>query len=386
MNKESKQHKNYIERFRKTGNIVFSVLFMVIIFVPFLMLDTTETIDSELENRTMTKWPGLDLSGEHNEWYGHYVEDRVAFREDAIKFYINTTYGVFHEFSEELHMYGKDGWIFPASEEYIRAYQCLNTDEALIDSLVTYLDRTNEYLASKDITFVFTVGLDKKTVYDEYFPDYIHVNEENESIMEMLKRKLLEKEVPCVIPVEEFNERTKTEQIYNQKYDCAHWNDLGALYGMQLVDDVIRQTNPDIPPLSAEDFKLSYETKNIEFISLPIKEDVPVYTLKGKLKLKDATESVQGLPTVSGTSMQAYYNPDAECDKTILIMHDSFLEDKYKYFTYRYREVYMVARQNYTYMKDYVEQLNPDVVLFENAERAFVDDLYAYTELANVTY
>ena len=46
----------------------------------------------------------------------------------------------------------------------------------------------------------------------------------------------------------------------------------------------------------------------------------------------------------------------------------------------------MISRQNYEFMQYYVETLKPDVVVFENAERAFVDDLYAYTNLANVTY
>ena len=46
----------------------------------------------------------------------------------------------------------------------------------------------------------------------------------------------------------------------------------------------------------------------------------------------------------------------------------------------------MISRQNYERMQYYVETLEPDVVVFENAERAFVDDLYAYVNLANVTY
>lgn len=367
-------------------DLVFVLMFMACIFVPFVLLDTTETIDSKLENRSLTKWPGIDLTGEHNEWYGHYVEDRVAFREDAIRFYIKGTYALFHEFSEDLHMYGKDDWIFPADDAYIKAYQHLNTDEELIDDLVTYLSRTNAYMESEGITFLFTVGMDKKTVYGEYFPDSIHVDESKESILDMLSRKLEEADVPFVIPVKEFRGRTETEQIYNKSYDCAHWNDLGSLYGMQLVDEVIRENHPELPPLLEEDFSLSYETRNIEFIDLPIAEEVPVYTVKQKLRLGVHNKKAGKLTTVPGTTIQGYYNPDAVCDTKILIVHDSFLEENHKYFTYRYREVYMVPRQNYTHLQEYVEALHPDVVLFENAERAFVDDLYAYTELADVTY
>jgi hypothetical protein len=158
------------------------------------------------------------------------------------------------------------------------------------------------------------------------------------------------------------------------------------MYGMQLVDDVIRKEHSELPKLETDDFILTYEPRQIEFIALPIQEEVPIYTLATKLKLETHNEKVENLKTEAGTTMQEYYNPDAQCDTSILIVHDSFLEENYKYFTYRYREVYMVPRQNYTHLKEYVDVLKPDVVLFENAERAFVDDLYAYTELGNVTY
>ena len=105
------------------------------------------------------------------------MEDRVAFREDAVRIYTNAVYKVFGEFAEDLHMYGKEGEIFPASAEYVAAYQNLATDEELIDSLVTYLERTDRYLKQKQIPFIFMAGLDKKTVYGEYMPDYIHVDE-----------------------------------------------------------------------------------------------------------------------------------------------------------------------------------------------------------------
>ena len=45
-----------------------------------------------------------------------------------------------------------------------------------------------------------------------------------------------------MVPHEEFREIKEREQIYNKKYDCAHWNDLGAFYGLAMVDEVIHET------------------------------------------------------------------------------------------------------------------------------------------------
>lgn len=373
---------------KKVINFIFALIFVGMIFLPFCLLDTTEIIDSSLENRRMTMWPGWHFNQEINAWYGHYVEDRVAFRETAVRFYMDATYAVFGEFSEDLHMYGKDGEVFPADDGYIRAYQHLATDEELIDSLVTYLDRTNQYLEKQGIPFVFLAGLDKKTVYGEEMPDYIHVDTTKESIMEMLARKLTEKQVPYVIPVQELQEAKQVERVYNRKYDSAHWNARGAMIGLRLLNEKVREMDPDVPLLTEDVFTLSSEEKTLEFISLPVTEQVPVYTLK-----PEYSDSIQAdgslldvLPHVAGTGIQHYLNENALSDKTILILQDSFLDGKQDFFAYRYQNVYMISRQNYESMQYYVETLKPDVVIFENAERAFVDDLYAYTNLANVTY
>lgn len=372
----------------KMVNFIFALVFVGMIFLPFCLLDTTEVIDSSLENRRMTMWPGWHFNQEINAWYGHYVEDRVAFRETAVRFYMDATYAVFGEFSEDLHMYGKDGEVFPADDGYIRAYQHLATDEELIDSLVTYLDRTNQYLEKQGIPFVFLAGLDKKTVYGEEMPDYIHVDTTKESIMEMLARKLTEKQVPYVIPVQELRDAKQVERVYNQKYDSAHWNARGAMIGLRLLNEKVREMDPDVPLLTEDVFTASSEEKTLEFISLPITEQVPVYMLKseyGDSILADGS-LLDVLPHVAGTGIQHYLNENALSDKTILILQDSFLDGKQDFFAYRYQNVYMISRQNYESMQYYVETLKPDVVVFENAERAFVDDLYAYTNLANVTY
>ena len=372
----------------KMVNFIFVLVFVGMIFLPFCLLDTTEIIDSSLENRRMTMWPGWHFNQEINAWYGHYVEDRVAFRETAVRFYMDATYAVFGEFSEDLHMYGKDGEVFPADDGYIRAYQHLATDEELIDSLVTYLDRTNQYLEKQGIPFVFLAGLDKKTVYGEEMPDYIHVDTTKESIMEMLARKLTEKQVPYVIPVQELRDAKQVERVYNQKYDSAHWNARGAMIGLRLLNEKVREMDPDVPLLTEDVFTASSEEKTLEFISLPITEQVPVYMLKseyGDSILADGS-LLDVLPHVAGKGIQHYLNENALSDKTILILQDSFLDGKQDFFAYRYQNVYMISRQNYESMQYYVETLKPDVVVFENAERAFVDDLYAYTNLANVTY
>lgn len=255
-----------MDRKKKAADILFGGCFLAMIFIPFLMLDTREHVDSLVENRALTEWPGLHLDKLHTEWYGHYVEDRVAFRDAAIAFNADVSYYLFGEFSEELHMPGKEGYIFPADEGYVQNYQRLNIDEELMDDLMIYLSRSNAYIRKQGGLFVFMIAPNKSSVYGEYMPDGIYVDETRESTLDMAKRKLGELGIPCVVPHEEFGEIKEREQIYNQKYDCAHWNDLGAFYGLSMVDELIHETYPDIPVMERGDFEERMEiTRGLEF-------------------------------------------------------------------------------------------------------------------------
>ncbi|MCM1160295.1 MAG: hypothetical protein NC412_03635 [Roseburia sp.] len=372
---------------KKAVDILFSLGFMAIITIPLLCMNTEEYAESQLENRALTGWPGWGFDKKFNEWYLHYAEDRIGFREEAIGVFTKAVHSLFHEFAEELHMYGKEDYVFPADEGYVKSYQHLNTDEELIDSLVSYLENTNEYLKEKNIPFVFMICPDKKSIYGEYFPDFIHVNEKQESTLELLEGKLDKAEVPYVIPVGEFKEAAKTVQIYNRKYDSAHWNDFGAFYGLQLVGEKFREQGSAAPVISQKDYVLSFEEmKTMEFIDIPINEQVPFFTLANKPELKTNQKLEGALERVEGTSIQHYKNSKAKSEETILIFHDSFLQSNKKFFVNTYKEVYMVSRQNYEGIQYYVNVLKPDIVLYENAERAFADDLYAYTRLMDIQY
>ena len=380
-----KNNKNHV---KTMIDVLFAGVFLAMIIVPAILINTETHLESQLENRAMTVWPGLGFNKEINAWYGHYVEDRVAFRQESIAFYNNAVFTLFHEFSEDLHMFGKSDYVFPADAEYIKAYQHLNTDENLLNQLTTYLDRTNQYLQQKSIPFTFMACLDKKTVYPEFFPNYIHVKTDNASIMERLSDKLIENKVPYSIPVDQFREMAKSNQIYNQKSDCAHWNDLGALAGIQLAEEELREQGLSVKPLLVSDFNLSYPTvEKLEFAGITINEKVPEYANVVSLEsVENLTLIDQELPRIAGTSAQCFHNENATSDESILIFHDSFLQTRMKFFLYRYKNVYMVSRQNYEAIQFYVNLFEPDAVLFENAERAFVDDLFAYTQLGYIEY
>ena len=56
----------------------------------------------------------------------------------------------------------------------------------------------------------------KSSVYGEYMPEGIYVDEARESTLQMAERKLEALGIPHVVPHEEFREIKEREQIYNQ--------------------------------------------------------------------------------------------------------------------------------------------------------------------------
>lgn len=374
-----------MEKKKRISNFIFSIVFVAVLIIPFCMINTEPTITSTLENRNMTEWPGLHFSSLYNEWYGHYAEDRVGFRNQAIAFNNYVTYYLFDAFAEQIHMNGKDGYVFPADEGYVQNYQRIDINEPLLEDLAGYFQRTSEYAEENGVSFYAFVCPNKSSVYGQYMPDTIHVDEAKDSPLELLKKKLCEKGVNYVIPDREFIEKSKTEQIYNYKYDSAHWNDLGALYGLALLDEKIAEKNPDIPIISKDYFDLTYEDVNLELFSIAIKDTIPHLTYRGPAAV-NSSDSYKEAPVLAGHNMGYFYNENAQSDKSVLILHDSFLDDRECYYYSRYKEVYFCARTNYIFMKEYIDQIHPDVIIFELAERSFADDLPAYTELGTYTF
>ena len=380
----------------KAADIIFTLLFVILLFIPVLGIDTTKIIDSKTENRRMQTWPGLAADGSLNPLYERYVEDRVLFRKEAVQLYGNLVYGLTGEFAETIHMEGKEGELFPAEDGYIRSYQHLATDDELINDLAVYLDRTSSFLESRGIIFVFMSGLDKKSVYDEDMPDYLHVDYSRKSILEALSDRLDERMVPYVIPVRELkDEKESGVRVYNKTFDATHWNGEGAYTGMKLLGQKIRSVagdrgyDPkDFPPLKRKWFKTGKKKMKLDFSVLDIYEEVPVFKLRKHFR-KGVTEDKDfpgDLEHVEGVYAQHFISENAASDKTLLIFGDSFIRERPEYLLPQYKNIYTVGRQNYMYMEKYVDKLRPDVVVFEVAERAFVDDLYNYTELGNITY
>lgn len=360
----------------KISNLVFSVLFMGILILPVIFLNTKENQISGIDNRVLAEWPGITWNLSSKSAIEDFLDDRIGFREEMIEAYIELNDKLFHVMEHPLFMYGEDGHIFFKDASYIAGYQRLNTDAAFLDSMVGFLEQTQDYLESKNIEFLYFLCPDKKTIYPEYFPKSIHVKTDNESVIEHMRSALSSTDVNYIIPDRELLEAKKSQVVYNRKYDATHWNEFGAMLGHKLIDERIQEWFDDVPPLSEDDFDLSYKTmETLDVAKFPIHEEVPSYTLKNELG-QDSTGYLEPYLHCTTTSFYTHYqNPNAGNGKILLVFTDSYFAGYTRFYTNRFSEVYFVHRQNYDYLQYLVNLTFPDVVIFETAERSIMGEM-----------
>ncbi|MCR5302826.1 MAG: hypothetical protein K6E49_10360 [Lachnospiraceae bacterium] len=371
----------------KIPQILFMAAFLILLVLPVIFMNLKKNQTSEYENKMLEEWPEFELSEDYMKSVYNYFNDRIGFREGSIALYTEANNALFGEMVNPLFMWGEEGHIYYKDKDYISAYQRLNTDREYIDSMVDFLVKTNDYLASKDIKFLYFVCPDKKTIYPEYFPKTVHVDENRESVLEYLDKKMAQTDVAYIDPKDDLISAKGDKLLYNKLYDVTHWNDRGAFIGHSLIDGKIRQWFDDVPPLEIENFELeNVHVDSLDNAKFAIDEDVPLFSLIGD-ETTDYTEMLKPyMECETDTFYTHHINPTAPNDRRLLVFTDSYFQSNQKFYDNRFKEVYFVHRQNYDYVQYFVNLTFPDMVIFETAERSISSEMPLTSDFTDYWY
>lgn len=368
-------------------NCIFIALFMIMLIVPTVLMDHEKYKSSDIDNKTLTEWPGFSMDTDTIREIENYVDDRIGFRSQAIYEYTKISDDIFGVMVHPLFMYGQQGHIYYKDPAYIAAYQRLNTNPEYMDQLVNYLETTNDYLNSKGIKFIYFLAPDKKSIYPEFFPKSIHVKEDEDTVINYMTSRLESSDVEYVIPYKELLEAKKTQVVYNQKYDATHWNEFGSMLGQKMLDDHIQNWFDDVKKLDEADYSLGFEKRtNLDQSDFPIDDDVPVFTLNNDTSQDAGAYLASGIKIEVPTFYSHHLNPEVGNSRRLVIFTDSYFATYSKFYTNRFSEVYYIHRQNYKYLQYIVNLLFPDVVVFETAERSITGEMPLTTELDGYFY
>lgn len=209
---------------RKLSDILFLVLVLIILLIPLAKINLLPDQSSQIENRMLANRPpfrqGLTafMRGVDN-----YIDDRIGFREEMMRLYNKWNYSVL-DGNHGSVIEGSDGWLFFGNS--LPDYTGVNIDREKTAKQVQILTAIDAWCKERDITFLFAVGPNKETIYDQYMPDYI--SRAPVSNMDVLMQALAQTDVKVYFPKDALIAHRDEQQLYFRQ--DTHWNSYGGRY------------------------------------------------------------------------------------------------------------------------------------------------------------
>jgi hypothetical protein len=337
---------------------------MVMLLSPLFFADLSNNGISKQENRvlaersplsTIKQQPGIFMEN-FNAWFN----DHVGFRENMITFYKKLD-----KFETEGHLYtngglgfivGREGHHFFTGfpTEMIPKFQGKNIlDDKQLQETAKKLNETKEYLEGRGIHFIVMLCADKETIYPEYYPNTVKRGAEPvqlDIITEYIKKNT---------DVDIFNIR---EALLSEKEnyllyakappgDLTHYNEIGAFFAYRELMNHINTYFSQFKPYTLNDVDIKYDENGMSTVSL---KQEPSYKKLG--------DDFQGIIV--------FENDDTNLP-VILFMRDSYGNENYftKYICEHFGKTILIHYQNMKNLEKYIDTFNPDIVVFETAER-----------------
>jgi len=374
-------------------NVVLTVLFMMVLFLPLLFVDFSKDRVSVQENRMLANFPKLTELKLHPDVFfrnfDDWFSDSIGFREQLLALFhaINKNTwlnGISYYQGKYVKIIGEEGHHFFADQggKLIHIFQGKNriSDEQL-EIMAVKLEEVKTYLDSRGIPLILMLCTDKEYIYPEYYPKSIKPGPEPIQL-DIITRYLQEHTT-----VDLFNIRQALLEEKNNFWlydvssgDLLHYNEIGAFFAYRELMRHINNYFPEIIPYELGDVKIEYDHLGI-----------PNVSLKGEKTYRRLDNSFfDGFEYISdgfGYVLDLLaYNVAFENTKpdlpVILVFRDSFSNEQYigKYIAQHFGKAIFIHYKNIVQIYEFIDKHNPDIVMFETAERpiaieTFIDSL-----------
>lgn len=341
---------------KKAFVLVFALLFLL----PLAFFRFGHDIESTADNAML---PELS-EGARLVDYTEYFRKRLGLRDLAVDGYIDLSDRLFGQLEHPLYCWGQDGYCYLKVKSNA-------VDESFLDAFCRYLRQVQDFCEQRGTDFMYCLNPSKSTVYPEHLPKgYIY----SDRWLNTLYEKLDAYGVHYVSNAEVLRERAATEQVYNKKFDAAHWNDFGAFYGTNNILQAMAQDWPAIRPLELSDFDIGTTTARSLLVSnFRINEEIPAFSPLHTDRVNDRTAAYDDLRFYGSYNEHAYYETIGadESLPRVLFFHGSYYNGWREMYSSSFRSV--AAIHNYQNILDFVYYYNifqPEYVLIESVEFA----------------
>ena len=362
--------------------IIVVILFIAMMFVPLLCLNTEPEVASSIDNRMLAKNPfsaevrnrsDADLTRDIDS----YLSDRIGFRDEMILANTVLNDRLFGKMDHPSYAYGKDGYVFFAGM----------TPGQFSDYHIAFADMVEavqNYCTERGVPFVFVFNPEKKAVYSEFIPEGVNYNRDWVTLFleELDKRNInYVDNTPCLI-----EKKNEGEAVFNQKYNAGHWNDLGAFHGVNNILQNVQQFFPAVTLNTKDEFNIEYQLNTSLHVSqFPIHEEAPIFS--GKQQIESLTPLYQDEVKIDEEYNAFSYTVNAAKKKAgtpkALVFQGSYMNGMgYKFMQNSFGEYIAVHDyQNILNFPYYFNLFQPECVIFEAAEYTFSSGFFNYEKM-----
>lgn len=253
-------------RIRFFLNMVASLFFVTVIFVPsVVMLTTSDQEISESEQRTLTQLPANinPFNQQFTDFVANmeiYVNDQFGYRDKLIYWHNYLKVMGMHKSPTDRIVIGKDKWLFFTEPNQIADHQGLsNLSAADLATWANLFNARYDWLAEQGVEYVLIIPPDKKSVYPEYYPaQYPVIHENNTQLDQFLDYMANHSDLTILdlrVPLLAYKAENPHSELLYYTTD-THWTELGAFTAYQYILSQIQPAIPTVTPLNTADMTM----------------------------------------------------------------------------------------------------------------------------------
>lgn len=355
----------------KVSRVIILISFVMIICMPNLIWSFfSNYLDAEnYENRQMAEKPVLTFSGysSFSTDFTEYYDDNLPFRNYLIQMNSCVDYFLFKKSSSENVIVGDDYWLFYCREDDGDPLGCYQGTNLLsieeLDAIAQNCINQRDFLLAQGKEFIIFIAPNKERVYYEYLPTRYGAPAENYQALQIYTYLKNYTDLRVVYPYAEImdaKEKVSTNIWY--KTD-THWNYIGGYVGASAL----------LSELGIEMPKVYSEAITISEIGETSGDLAWMLNLSRQLSFADTEYFVDGYDLHNREELEwdfpgmiRYHATNAD-PRSIYVIRDSFSSNMALYIGSQFTDSYLRHRDSYSY--DELISCDPDVVVYETAER-----------------
>lgn len=259
---------NYLADFKREedtsrSDIIFVVLFFILLYIPMQKLDTNSFSFKEL--RYLAQYQPFIINGEINYSWGtnfsNYFADHFFKRDEIIEIFSKFKYYLsYNNYSILGHavINKRNNWCFRLEDYSLAVFKPL--DDVQVKKISENFKRLNDFCKKNNISLYIVVVPSKEDIYKKY-NNYLP-KDGIENFNQIYNYSKYICDVKIIFPSKEFKALAQTDYLF-YKTDY-HWTDFGAFVAYQMLAESISKDFPNFISLTKKDFDI-YKNKLVRY-------------------------------------------------------------------------------------------------------------------------